>query len=87
MSLMETKDELVTEIVSEVDVLVDFYQGGMATSIYIDEELFSDDITWEHMAENILYDIGEGILDSDEVDDIVSGLKYLIREIEDARGK
>lgn len=87
MSLMETKDELVTEIVSEVDVLVDFYQGGMSTSIYIDEELFSDDITWEHMAENILYDIGEGILEGDEVDDIVKGLQYLIDEIQDARGK
>ena len=87
MSLMETKDELVTEIVSEVDVLVDLYHGGLATSIYIDEELFSDDISWESMAENIAYDIKEGILEGEEVDDIITGLKYLIKEIADASGK
>ena len=87
MSLMETKDELVTEITSEVDVLVDLYHGGLTTSVYIDEELFSDDISWETMAENIAYDIREGILEGDEISDIINGLKYLVKEIADASGK
>lgn len=87
MSLIETKDELTTEITSEVDVMVDLYSTGLSTSIYIDEELFSDDVTWEQMAENILEDIRDDVYEADDIDDIVHGLQYIINEIINAIGK
>ena len=87
MSLIETRDELTTEITSDVDVMVNLYSTGLSTSIYIDEELFSDDVTWEQMAENILEDIRDDVYDADEVSDIVQGLQYIIDEINNARGK
>ena len=87
MSLIETKDELTTEITSEVDVLVDLYSTGLSTSIYIDDELFSDDVTWEQMAENILEDIRDDVYEADDIDDIVHGLQYIINEIVNAVGK
>lgn len=87
MSLIETKDELTTEITSEVDVMVNLYSTGLSTSIYIDDELFSDDVTWEQMAENILEDIRDDVYEADEIDDIVHGLQYIINEIINAIGK
>jgi len=87
MSLIETKDELTTEITSEVDVMVDLYSTGLSTSIYIDDELFSDDVTWEQMAENILEDIRDDVYEADDIDDIVHGLQYIINEIINAIGK
>jgi len=87
MSLIETKDELTTEITSEVDVMVDLYSTGLSTSIYIDDELFSDDVTWEQMAENILEDIRDDVYEADDIDDIVHGLQYIINEIVNAVGK
>jgi hypothetical protein len=87
MSLIETKDELTTEITSEVDVMVNLYSTGLSTSIYIDDELFSDDATWEQMAENILEDIRDDVYEADEIDDIVHGLQYIINEIINAIGK
>ena len=87
MSLIETKDELTTEITSEVDVMVNLYSTGLSTSIYIDDELFSDDATWEQMADNILEDIRDDVYEADEIDDIVHGLQYIINEIINAIGK
>lgn len=87
MSLIETKDELTTEITSEVDVMVNLYSTGLSTSIYIDDELFSDDVTWEQMAENILEDIRDDVYEADDIDDIVHGLQYMINEIINAIGK
>jgi hypothetical protein len=87
MSLIETKDELTTEITSEVDVMVNLYSTGLSTSIYIDDELFSDDVTWEQMAENILEDIRDDVYEADDIDDIVHGLQYIINEIINAIGK
>lgn len=87
MSLIETKDELTTEITSEVDVMVNLYSTGLSTSIYIDDELFSDDVTWEQMAENILEDIRDDVYEADDIDDIVHGLQYIINEIVNAVGK
>lgn len=87
MSLLETKDELTTEIVSEVDVLVDVMPSGIGFSVFIDEELFSDDASWEDMATRIVTDIKDTVFDSDEVDDILGGFKYLIDEIENATGR
>jgi hypothetical protein len=87
MSLIETKDELTTEITSEVDVMVDLYSTGLSTSIYIDEELFSDDVTWEQMAENLIEDYNESILTPADIDDIIGGLQYMMDELKNARGK
>jgi hypothetical protein len=87
MSLIETKDELTTEITSEVDVMVDLYSTGLSTSIYIDDELFSDDVTWEQMAENLIEDYNESILTPADIDDIIGGLQYMMDELKNARGK
>ena len=87
MSLIETKDELTTEITSEIDVLIDLYPTGLSTSIYIDEELFSDDVTWEVMAGNLINEISDACYEPEEVEDIVQGLQYMIDEINNARGK
>ena len=87
MSLIETRDELTTEITSDVDVMVDLYSTGLSTSIYIDDELFSDDVSWEDMAINIIADVRDGRYEGEEVSDIISGLQYIINEVINAVGK
>ena len=87
MSLLESKDELTTEVTSEVDVLVDVFPTGLGFSVFIDDEHFSDDVTWEGMAQSIINDTHDNVYDSDEIDDILFGFKYLIDEIENATGR
>jgi len=87
MSLLESKDELITEVTSEVDVLVDVMPSGIGISVYIDEELFSDDATWEDMATRIIADIRDNMFDDEETEDILMGFKHLINEIENATGR
>lgn len=87
MPLMEVKDELTTEITSEVDIMLDCHPFGFTVSVFIDDEDFTGESTWEQMAEDIVRDIKDRLLDGDEIDDFIGGLQHLLDEIKYATGR
>lgn len=87
MTLVEINDELVTEITSEVDVLLSIGEGGLSLSVYLDEEHFSEDISWDTMAEKIIEDYHDGITYDEEYDIIIEKFEQLAKDLRDARGE
>jgi len=85
MSLAEIKDELVTEIVSEIDVMLTISADGLSLSVYVDEEQFYHDVDWDVMTANIIDDYKDDILYDEEYDSIIKNLEKLTRDLRDAR--
>jgi len=85
MSLAEIKDELVTEIVSEIDVMLTISADGLSLSVYVDEEQFYHDVDWDVMTANIIDDYKDDILYDEEYDIIIKNLEKLTRDLRDAR--
>jgi len=87
MAILEAQDKMVTEIESEVDVQVNLNHAGLTFSLYIDEEHFNDDVTWDLIADSVLDDYIEHVITDDELNDMIDGLKFLVKELKDARRK
>ena len=85
MSLVEIKDELVTEIVSEIDAMLTISADGLSLSVYVDEEQFYHDVDWDVMTANIIDDYKDDILYDEEYDSIIKNLEKLTRDLRDAR--
>lgn len=85
MSLAEIKDELVTEIVSEIDMMLTISADGLSLSVYVDEEQFYHDVDWDVMTANIIDDYKDDILYDEEYDSIIKNLEKLTRDLRDAR--
>ena len=85
MTLAEINDELVTEITSEVDVLLNIGEDGLLLSIYLDEEHFHDTITWDIMTKNITRDLEDGYIYEEEYDIIIEKFEQLAKDLRDAR--
>ena len=85
MSLAEIKDELVTEIVSEIDVMLTISADGLSLSVYVDEEQFYHDVDWDVMTANIIDDYKDDILYDEEYDIVIKNLEKLTRDLRDAR--
>ena len=85
MTLAEINDELVTEITSEVDVLLNIGEDGLLLSIYLDEEHFHDTITWDIMTKNIVRDVEDGYIYEEEYYSIIEKLEQLAKDLRDAR--
>ena len=85
MTLAEINDELVTEITSEVDVVINIAEDGLLLSIYLDEEHFHDTITWDTMTKNIVRDVEDGHIYEEEYYIIVEKLEQLAKDLRDAR--
>ena len=87
MAILEAQDKMVTEIESEVDVQVNLNHDGLTFSLYIDEEHFNDDVTWDLIADSVLDDYIEHVITDDELRDMIDGLGFLVKELKDARRK
>ena len=87
MAILEAQDKMVTEIESEIDVQVNLNHDGLAFSLYIDEEHFNDDVTWDLIADSVLDDYIEHVITDDELKDMIDGLEFLVKELKDARRK